>query len=168
MSITDFLQSVKGPHGVAEGWVKIVDAYRSFSDVLRFDLPVPSLVEVEMQFNLLLSDVDLVLEGPSPPHLQISPELAAANHASAPLNTRATLRLQLSAGANAIRIVHKAAITASSITANDCTPLRLSLRHAPWKSGGATIMKSPDLSVPLADGSDLVVAAVRPPNWVST
>lgn len=142
-----------------------VDASRaSFETVFTISLETFSLLEVEVQFNFLLSNVDLQLSaGASQPLRAV---LGALSDASSPLNTHAVLQLRLPAGSYQVSLSHETSGWPLPASAGSglCLPLRLLARHAPWSAEGvaSAVAVSPSLSEVVSVGSDVVLTAISP------
>ncbi|CAL1161870.1 unnamed protein product [Cladocopium goreaui] len=125
---------------------------------LHLRLAEESLVEVEVQFNFMLSNVHLWLD--SGLGRGLAPRVRAHGTAAAEKNAAAQLRLRLDAGDHVVRIRHDPAFPAEAspikllVASPQCAPLSLKLRRV------AVRAQRPVVSMPMAplvSGSDLVL-----------
>ncbi|CAJ1381600.1 unnamed protein product [Effrenium voratum] len=134
------------------------------SAALHVALPEPSLLEVEVQFNFMLSNIHIWLDvragAGGGPALALGPTVSAQGLASAEKNTRAVLRLRLGAGEHLLRIRHDPAFPKEGgpvkivVAGGSCAPLALKLRRAPLRKR-LPIVDVP--AAPVTPGADLVL-----------
>ncbi|CAE7395722.1 unnamed protein product [Symbiodinium natans] len=132
---------------------------------LPLSLAESALVEVEVQFNFLLSNIHLWLEvsagASGGPVEAAGPAIAAHGVASAARNAQAVLQLRLAAGQHAVRIRHDDAIGNKAFArTRRCVPLGLRLRRVSLLSPKPVV--GPFLAAPLASGADLVLSITTP------
>ncbi|CAK0896871.1 unnamed protein product, partial [Prorocentrum cordatum] len=158
------LARLAAAEGSAEGAVRL---HPEGIEVATFDVDVDeaSIVEVEVRFNLLLSDVQVWMnDGGVVPEEEANSEMSAAGAAAEPLNARVALVLRLQAGHHAVRVRHRPALPAAKLAAAGplaatCFPLRLSARRAPW-AGATTVAFAP--AAPVSRAGDLVLVLLSP------
>eukprot|EP00929_Paragymnodinium_shiwhaense_P013071 TRINITY_DN12092_c0_g2_i1.p1 TRINITY_DN12092_c0_g2~~TRINITY_DN12092_c0_g2_i1.p1 ORF type:complete len:1857 (+),score=275.76 TRINITY_DN12092_c0_g2_i1:143-5713(+) len=140
------------------------NANGAFEQTFQVTLTERSLVEVEVQFNFLVSTVDLHMRA-APAHRQMYPEFGGVGGPQSPVNAHVVLQLRLPAGNHAFSLSHESTSwqpgASNGVTTRHCFPLRLLVRHASWAEGSqpATVAVGPACSAPLSQGSDLVVSA---------
>lgn len=162
--------------GSVPSLLQVEPSHAKFEEVVDISLTELSLVEVEVQFNFLLSTIDMQLLSQRWQRRvtgHIRPEFGALGDAQSPLNAHAVLQLRLPAGNHKIRLNHETTgwmvaerFLTGPLPSTVCFPLRLLARHAPWPGSydekQRTVLVSPSLSVPASAGSDVVVAAAMP------
>ncbi|CAE8615799.1 unnamed protein product [Polarella glacialis] len=160
-------ESVLADFSTAEGRIASGKAGAATS-VFGINLQEPWFIEVELGFNLLLSNVHIWLEeAQTGLRDSAGPSVGPSGLASSPLNAHAVLFLRLPAGRHQIRVHHEPAFPATgagSVAAifqgATCAPLRLAVRLLPWQSSAAIV--SPSLMAPVTYASDVVVVATTP------
>ncbi|CAK0861069.1 unnamed protein product, partial [Prorocentrum cordatum] len=151
--------------GSAEG---VVMPFPTAVEVATFDIDVDqaSIVEVEVRFNFLLSDVQVWMHDGADADEEADSDMGAAGAAAEPLNARVSLLLRLQAGHHAVRVRHRPALPADKFhSAAPCFPLRISIRRAAW-SGTAVVASAP--AAPVSRAGDLVLVLLSPqqaPSW---
>eukprot|EP00439_Symbiodinium_sp_Y106_P013562 s2388_g1.t4 len=123
------------------------------SSSIPLTLADDSLVEAEVQFNFMLSNIHLWLEtsaGASGGPVEASgPAIAAHGIAASPRNAQAVLQLRLAAGQHTIRI-----------RSGRCVPLGVRLRRVALHSSKPVV--GPFLAAPLSSGADFVLSITTP------
>ncbi|CAE7586039.1 unnamed protein product [Symbiodinium sp. CCMP2592] len=137
------------------------------SSSIPLTLADDSLVEVEVQFNFMLSNIHLWLEtsaGASGGPVEASgPAIAAHGVAASPRNAQAVLQLRLAAGQHTIRIRHDDAFESQAQTqlrSGRCVPLGVRLRRVALHSSKPVV--GPFLAAPLSSGADFVLSITTP------
>ncbi|CAK9069850.1 Nephrocystin-3 [Durusdinium trenchii] len=129
---------------------------------LALQLAEETLVEVEVQFNFLLSNVHLWLQTPGAGRSRAvrAPRVRALGLASAVRNARAVLRLRLHPGEHVVNFRHDPAFPKDAgpiklvVAGGQCAPLALKLRRLRLPNA-RPVATAP--MAPLAAGSDLVL-----------
>eukprot|EP00930_Biecheleria_cincta_P040693 TRINITY_DN27875_c0_g1_i1.p1 TRINITY_DN27875_c0_g1~~TRINITY_DN27875_c0_g1_i1.p1 ORF type:complete len:447 (-),score=69.70 TRINITY_DN27875_c0_g1_i1:26-1228(-) len=161
--------SLQGSHELiasADGRVRTESGASTATLDLR--LEEATFVEVEIRFNLLLSNVHIWLDASAQVGGEAAgPDVGASGLASSPLNAQATLHLRLRSGQHRLHLVHEhafsekgAGVIGPVVGSAKCSPLQLTVRLTPLRSHTAVV--GPDIVRPVSYGADVVLQVLTP------
>lgn len=162
--ITDYAKMTRCPKG---GGISLREAIqRGKTDIVLVEVKGPAtetldvstdanaVVFVEVEFNVLLSDVRLWMAG-MPARPEVGPEVSAANVKTGLTNARVTLQLGTGSGSYEVKVRHALAFPDDE---RRCVPLRIRKEVHPLSERrvAALVPKKP---APVAFGGDFVMVA---------